>query len=418
MASTEIDPSDRKILRDLFKRTREIAESPVNLERRRAWYRHSEFQNERPMILAETGGVLDEVMPVSALKCEGDWARGMERGLRDAIFRFEQVKDDVVFEPWLTYNWRVSISNFGVEVPREYGDNAGKRGSYHWDPPIKDLDRDFEKLKHRTFAVDREGTMKDKAFTEEHFGDLMPIRMRGGYWWTMGMTIQAIDLIGLENLMLFMYDNPEGLHRLMGFMRDDQLALIDWLEKENLLNLNNENDYIGSGSMGYTRQLPNADWKSGAPVRAKDLWVLSESQETVGVGPELFEEFIFQYQLPVIERFGLCYYGCCEPVHTRWHVLEKIPNLQRVSVSPWCDEAFMAERLGRKVVYSRKPNPTIISCEKFDEELIRQDLRRTLSVAKGCTLELVMKDVHTLYGQPERLGRWVELAREVCAEMY
>jgi hypothetical protein len=203
----------------------------------------------------------------------------------------------------------------------------------------------------------------------------------------------------------------------MGFMRDDQLALIDWLEKENLLNLNNENDYIGSGSTGYTRQLPKADGKQGGAVRAKDLWVLSESQETVGVGPDLFEEFIFQYQLPVIERFGLCYYGCCEPVHTRWHVLKKIPNLQRVSVSPWCDEVFMAEALGRKVVYSRKPNPTQISCEKFDEELIRQDLRRTLFAAKECSLELVMKDVHTLCGRPERLGRWVELAREACAEM-
>jgi hypothetical protein len=417
MAANVINPSDIKVLRELFKRLREIGESPANLERKRAWYAHSEFRNERPMILAETGGVLDEVVPVSGLKCEVEWARVMERGLRDAIFRVEEVKDDFVVEPYLTYNWHVSISNFGAESTREYGDNAGKQGSYHWDPPIKDLDRDFGKLKSRTFSVDREGTRKDRAFIEEHFGDLMPVRMRGGYWWTMGMTIQAIDLIGLENMMLYMYDNPEGLHRLMGFLRDEQLALIDWLEKENLLTLNNENDYIGSGSMGYTRQLPKSDWQAGQPVRAKDQWVLSESQETVGVSPELFEEFVFQYQLPVIERFGLCYYGCCEPVHTRWHVLKKIPNLQRVSVSPWCNEALMAEHLGRKYTYSRKPNPTIISCERFDEELIRQDLRRTLAAAKECSLELVMKDVHTLYGQPERLGRWVELAREACAEM-
>ena len=256
--------------------------------------------------------------------------------------------------------------------------------------------------------------MKRKAFLEEHFGDIMPVQLRGGYWWTMGMTSQIIEFIGLENLMLAMYDCPEGLHRLMAFLRDDQLALIDWLERENLFTLNNENDYIGSGSMGYTRRLPQPDWTPGRPVRAKDLWVLSESQETVGVSPELFEEFVFKYQLPVIERFGSCYYGCCEPVHTRWHVLEKIPNLRRVSVSPWCDEALMAEYLGRKYVYSRKPNPTINSCERFDEELIRQDLCKTVSIAKGCSLELIMKDVHTLAGQPERLGRWVELAREAC----
>ena len=28
----------------------------------------------------------------------------------------------------------------------------------------------------------------------------------------------------------------------------------------------------------------------------------------------------------------------------------------------------------------------------------------------------IMKDVHTLAGQPWRLGRWVQIAREVCAE--
>ncbi len=31
---------------------------------------------------------------------------------------------------------------------------------------------------------------------------------------------------------------------------------------------------------------------SDGSVSAKQLWVLSESQETVGVGPELFEELI------------------------------------------------------------------------------------------------------------------------------
>ena len=58
---------------------------------------------------------------------------------------------------------------------------------------------------------------------------------------------------------------------------------------------------------------------------------LSESQETVGVSPELFEEFVFQYQLPIISRFGFACYGCCEPVDSRWHVIKKIPNLRRVS---------------------------------------------------------------------------------------
>jgi hypothetical protein len=230
------------------------------------------------------------------------------------------------------------------------------------------------------------------------------------------MTITAIDLIGLENLMLFMFDQPEGLHRLMAFLRDDHLAVARWLEGEGLLCLDNLNDYIGSGSMGYTRDLPQPDWKPGMPVRTRDLWVLCESQETVGVGPEQFEEFIFPYQLDLARHFGKCYYGCCEPVNNRWHILKRLPNLARVSVSPWADEPFMAAACGREVVYSRKPNPSLISTSRFDEEAIRADLRRTLSAAGGCRLEIIMKDVHTLNNEPGRLARWVRLAREAIAE--
>jgi hypothetical protein len=60
--------------------------------------------------------------------------------------------------------------------------------------------------------------------------------------------------------------------------------------------LNNKNDYIGSGSMGYTRDLPGKDWQRGDKVRTSDLWVLLESQETVSVGPDHLEEFIFPFQ--------------------------------------------------------------------------------------------------------------------------
>jgi len=212
---------------------------------------------------------------------------------------------------------------------------------------------------------------------------------------------------------MFMYDDPEGLHRLMAFLRDDYLALLDYAEKEQILSLNNRNDYVGSGSLGYTLELPHDGKRVTDPVLIRDLWGLSESQETVGVSPEMFAEFIFPYQLPVIERFGLSYYGCCEPVHSRWESIRKIPNLRKVSVSPWADEEFLGKELAGKYIFCRKPNPAQISSERFDEQEIRADLRRTVRAAGGCTFEIVMKDVHTVANQPERLGRWVEMAREI-----
>ena len=153
-------------------------------------------------------------------------------------------------------------------------------------------------------------------------------------------------------------------------------------------------------------------------MRLLDQWVLLESQETVGVGPEQFAEFIFPYQQAIGARFGKVYYGCCEPVHNRLHLLKQLPNLARVSVSPWCDEEFMARELGDRIGYSRKPNPTLVSTRRFDEQAIGADLRHTLEVARGCRLELIMKDVHTLDDQPDRLPRWVELARRTIDEVW
>lgn len=407
---------DIDILRRLAERQVEIADTPVNLERKELWYRHDSGTTGRPMILAEVFGVRDEVSPLPSLECESPWAQVIEGRLRFEIYQFEVLKDDYVVEPYFNINWRVEVSDYGVQPVEHTGDNLGRMASKRWDPPIPDLDNDFDKLHPRTYSVDREATLARKERLEKVFGDILPVRIRGPFWWTMGMTEPAMKLHGLENLMVDTFDNPEGLHRLMAFLRDDHLAFAEWLEKEGLLTLNNENDYLGSGSMGYTHDLPKSGARDTDPVGMKDQWVLLESQETVGVGPRQFEEIFFPYQLSIAEKFGKCYYGCCEPVNTRWHLLKRIPRLARVSVSPWADEEFMAQELGSDYVYCRKPKPTLISTERFDEEAIRADLRHTLTVAKGCRLEIVMKDVHTLNNQPWRLPRWVEIAREVVDE--
>ena len=409
---------DLDILRRLAERKLELADDPVNVERREAWYKLDAGTDDRPMVLAEIGGVGDDVRPLpdSVLECEDPWARGVERGFRVESYQFGVLKDDHVVEPYLSVNWQVQVSDRGVTAVQHHPDTGGKLGARRWDAPIQDLDKDFGKLHPRTATVNREATFAAKERLEKVFDGLLPVRIRGGYWWTMGMTWPAVELIGLDKLMLYMFDNPEGLHRIMAFLRDDHIGYAQWLEKEGLLNLNNENDYIGSGSMGYTRELPQSGWQEGDPVRMKDQWVLSESQETVGVGPDQFEEFIFPYQLAVAEKFGKCYYGCCEPVHTRWHVLKRMPNLERVSISPWTDEEFMAQELGRDYVYSRKLNPTLVSTEIFDEDAIRDDARRTLTVAKDCRVEIVMKDVHTLNNEPDRLARWVQIVRGVVEE--
>ncbi len=417
-SQSTIREKDRAILRGLASRIAEIAADPIMEERKSLWNKMNSLRGERPMILTEAMGIGDEAMPFNKLECEGDWAKNLERTMREKIFHFEEIGDDFIVHPFISWNNAISATDYGVQSVTHRTDNEGKMASYSWDAAVGNLSEDLHKLKHRTFQHDKEMTEAGKSELESVFGDIMPLRHVASYWWTQGLTITAVNLIGLEELMLKMYDEPEGLHALMAFLRDDHMQQLDWYEANGVLSPTVECDSVGSGGCGYTDQLPQADYDPTKGARIRDLWGLSESQETVGVSPDLFAEFIFPYQLPIISRFGLACYGCCEPVDQRWSYIKQIPKLRRVSVSPWSNVENMAENLGQNYVYSRKPNPSHISTEKLDEELIREELRKVIVATKGMNVELVMKDVHTINNEPVRLGRWTQIAREEIDKVY
>ncbi|MBA7676659.1 hypothetical protein ES703_84903 [subsurface metagenome] len=239
----------------------------------------------------------------------------------------------------------------------------------------------------------------------------MTVRLNWWYVGNLGMTWTLVNLRGLQQIMFDVYDYPEELHQLMGILRGGTLARLDFLEKNALLSLNNDGTYVGSGGFGYTRELPQKDFDSKT-VRTCDMWGFSESQETVGFSPDMFAEFFFPYQLPILERFGLNCYGCCEPLDERWDVIKNTPRLRRVSVSPWSDRADMADKLGDQYIYSMKPNPVDLAVPSLNEERIRTGLRRDLQITRNCRVEIIMKDNHTIGNNPQNVTRWCQIARE------
>ncbi len=133
------------------------------------------------------------------------------------------------------------------------------------------------------------------------------------------------------------------------------------------------------------------------------------------VGPRQHEEFVLRYQLPILERFGLNYYGCCEPLHLKLEMLKRqVPRLRRVSISPWADKRRSAELVGSDIIFGWKPNPAYLAAVTFDEELVRLDIRETVDICKehGCCLEVTIKDTHTCNHQPNRFDRWTRIAME------
>lgn len=399
---------EKQTLRSLAGKVAELASRPIEQEKSRLWTRLNDLGDTRPLIFCDPENGWNEIITQDQIECINPLLRVWEMHLRKEIFWGEEMGDDKVIEPYFNVPYNYEDTGWGIHEEKIGGAHGG---SYTWIPPIKDYEKDFMKMRFPEIIVDYDMTNMVLGIAEELFGDILEVRLRGIWWWTLGMTWDYITLRGLQNFMLDLCDQPEWVHRMMAFMRDGNLRKIDFLEENGLLALNTEGSYVGSGGFGWTEQLPHNDFNS-EKVRPFDMWGFAESQETVGVSPDMFEEFVFPYQKPILERFGLNCYGCCEPLDPRWHIVKKIPRLRRVSTSPWADREKIADLLGKEYLVSLKPSPTPLAQKHMDENLVRSELRRDLDILKGCHVELIMKDNNTLGGSKTNAVRWCRIARE------
>jgi len=410
-----ISPSDREILRPLAAKVAELAARPIEDEKRDLWYRHNALEPTRPLIFCDLENGWSEVFPPSVLRCEGGLARQWELILRKEIFYGTELLDDAVIRPHFDVpyvhneiDYMSGKVDWGVAVEL-IGGYSGGLTAYTWESPIKTYE-DIEKLHTPKIIVDREATDRLVKVVEETLGDLLPVRVNTRWISAVGMTATLAHFRGLEQIYYDMTDNPDIVHRLMAFISAAYMSMLDYLEDNHFLTLNNDGTYVGQGGFGWTRELPQPDFDG--TVRLCDIWGNSESQETVGVSPEMFAEFFFPYQVRLLERFGLNCYGCCEPLDTRWQVVERIPRLRRVSVSAWANLAAMAEMLGERYILTMKPNRTDLAMATFDEERIRAEIRQALQITRGCRAEVIMKDNYTIVNDPSRAVRWAQIVRE------
>ena len=52
------------------------------------------------------------------------------------------------------------------------------------------------------------------------------------------------------------------------------------------------------------------------------------------MSPKFHDEFLFQYQIPIMEHFGLVHYGCCEDLTRKIDMLRQLKNLRSIAVTP------------------------------------------------------------------------------------
>ncbi|HEY3396190.1 MAG TPA: hypothetical protein VGM19_00900 [Armatimonadota bacterium] len=402
---------DLQIVRDLAGRVAEIAASGENQARRAEWYRHNALQAGKALIFCSPEGSWLEIneQPELAPQCEDETARGYEAALRARLYQWEHFADDEVMENRWSVGHALVQTGYGLE-PVYHRTEDTERGSCVWDAPIKEPS-DLAKLTVPTTTVDWDASRERLAESQEVFGDILDVQLRSFHWWTLAPGYSLAQLRGLEQFMLDMVERPEWVHEAMAWFRDAKLEWLASLQAQGLLTLNNTNDYVGSGGFGFTEELPGAGFDP-AHVRTQDMWGFFENQETTAISPRMFKTFMLDYQLPIMELFGLNCFGCCEPLHDRFEYVLQIPRLRRISISPWCDREISARALQNKYLFSWKPNPARLASEVMNEEVVRRDIRETLEIARGCVVEIILKDTHTCRHEPQRFDRWCRIARE------
>lgn len=411
-----ITREEKRYLRELASRYMEYAGLPVMDERKSLWYRHNALKGERPVIVMEMDTFERDMLPEPV--CSSPAAKSIEKTLVRHITNFEMINDDKVIPPYYPVEWQISIKPFGMDIVKDRAaDSEGRTIGYRLHYPVRDLKKDMHLIGPSVYSVDREHTMDWMAFVEETLAGIMHAKITNSSLdWHVAPSSKAVTLLGLESMMYSIVDYPDEMHLLMKFIKEDIMAFVKWQEREGLLTLNNGNDYAGAGSYGFSEELPGSECAKTGMVRTKDLWVNMNSQETLGISPETFGEFIYPYYYDIAKEFGLVYFGCCEPVHGIWeNYISRLPGLRKVSVSPWCDENYMGMVLkGGRVIYSRKPSPNFVGVGSvFDESGFEEHILNTLKAAGGCHLEIIFRDIYSLSGDRTKPRRAVEITRKL-----
>ena len=410
-----VNGENKRIIRDLAKKAYELSQDPIMEERKQQWKAHNSLKSKKPLILVFPEGSWRELLPASELKCKEPNARTIEWELRRRIYKYGQIQDDFVFEA----NWIVTKSicdtGWGLEPKRIKVDENEKAGrmetAYRYEAVIKNPS-DLKKLQYPEVIYDEKESIQRHQHAQELFGDILDVRLKGTGVISLCYTPLYTKLRGLTQVMMDMYEEPAMLHDAMAFMEQGYQKLIDQYVEMNLLSLNNDSTYQSSGGVGFTDELPS-DGFDPERVRPKDIWASAQAQEMSEVSPEMHYEFVMKYEINTLRDFGLNGYGCCENLTKKMEYVFQIPNIRRISISPWADVEKCADMLKDNYIFSWKPNPSFLANENFDSDFIRKYIHHTIEAAKGCVLEIILKDTHTVRNQPEHFTEWTSIVREL-----
>ena len=408
---------DKDIIRDLAKRYADIAAAPRNDSLRRLWRDHLSLRHTRVPVIAVIGpwdAWVQDYLDKN-LRCTDPFLRELESQLHVRLLTAD-FNDDTIFEPWLPcpavepVPWSHS---WGLPFPAEHLETRGTAAKVL--PALPDI-HDLSQLRAPAHVYDEAATERKAAAWHDALDGILPFEVTRTPLGSFGADISSVvaKLRGIEQVMVDMLEEPEALHRLLAFMRNAVLA----------------NQAVGTAAghwtlashfnqiMTYAHELPAPAPNSG-PVPTTQLWFHCAAQEFTGVSPAMHDEFLLQYQKPIMEQFGLILYGCCEDLSRKIDILRQVRNIRTIAISPMLDTAGLArcaEQIGTDYAMSWRPNPADCVCNSWNPERVEKNLRAGFEVTRGTHRHIDLKDIHTVQGDVSRIRKFCTLARRLSEE--
>jgi hypothetical protein len=415
-AEIKVGARDTEILRRLAGEVAAIAALPVHREKARLWQKLNDLESERPMVWINEicwheMNVDDEL----TLRTEHPWARDQEQELRRTLYQWRHLPGDMIVSDYLACPLAIHSTDFGIieDVDVVKTDEANEIVSRHFNIQIRDFG-DLEKIKLPVVTHQAEATELRYAAMCDVYAGIMPVKKVGQthIWYTPWDYL--IRWWGVEEAMLDLVERPELVHAAYERMVDAWMVELDQFVQQNLLSLDCDNTRIGSGGYGYVGDLPGPHFDL-AQVRPHNMWGCSNAQIFSEVSPAMHWEFALKHDLRWLARWKHVYYGCCEPLDKKIAILRCVPNLRKLSASPWCDSENLIKQVGADYVLSRKPSPAVLAGDTWHADWAREELCRFLEKTDGhCHVEFIMKDISTVRYQPQRLWEWARLALEIA----
>lgn len=407
-----VNPKDRDVLRELARQVAEVAALPVQRETIALWKALNGLKPVRPMVAIDQIPWHEmEVDGELTLRTEDRFCRGLETSLRRLLYSWKHMRVDMVVEPVVDIGKVIRGAGFGIETIEKKAvlDPRNSVVGHYYIDQLK-TEEDLQKIRRPQIALDEEATARVQEKALEIFDGLLAVRMQGSLpgfapW------DAIVQWHGVETVLFELADRPEFLHRIMSRLTDAHLSMLDQLEAQGLLGCAQSTIHC---SGAYTDELPAPGADPRRP-RAKDLWTCGMAQIFSSVSPAMHQEFELDYAVRWYARFGLVYYGCCEPLDGKIDIIRKIPHVRKVSMSPWVDMEKGAAGIGRDLVFSRKPSPAFLAGDAWEPETVARDLRDTQErcARHGCPLEFILKDISTVRYQPQRLWEWADVAMDL-----